>query len=224
MTASIKPSLIIDINELLTEFLLGHLISLKKLHTFVGKVNNVASLLAVLRPFLHPLWAALYSPEAGSPKGTIWTKQVRPTLLWLQAFFSGSASGIQRRFDLSAYLRQGVAIQIGTDASPYGRGGGISIDESIQHHFLCPVSADDQQVFQLKSGTSVGQQIWECLAMLVALRIWQTIWSQHRLNLTVKGDSIGALTLLLKMRPHSPRHAIIARELALVLIESPFFP
>ena len=33
-----------------------------------------------------------------------------------------------------------------------------------------------------------------------------------------------ALTLLLKIRPHSARHAIIARELALVLIEAPFFP
>ena len=144
--------------------------------------------------------------------------------MWLQAFFSGSASGIQRRFDLSAYLRQGVAILIGTDASPYGLGGWISIDESILHHFYCPVSAEDQQVFQLKVGTSVGQQIWECLAMLVALRIWLPLWSRHRLNLTVKGDNIGALTLLLKMRPHSSRHAIIARELALILIECPFFP
>ena len=159
VTASIKPSLIDDINELLTDFMSGNLISLKKAHSFVGKVNNVASLLAVLRPFLHPLWAALYSPEAGSPKGTIWTKQLRPTLLWLQAFFRGSAGGIQRRFDLSAYLRQGVQIQIGTDASPYGLGGWISVGDTIKHHFFCLVTADDEQVFQLKSGTSVCQQI-----------------------------------------------------------------
>ena len=79
-------------------------------------------------------------------------------------------------------------------------------------------------MFQLRAGPSVGQQIWECLAMIVALRVWQPPWSKHRLNLSVKGDNIGALTLLLKMRPHSSRHAIIARELALLTIQSPFFP
>ena len=178
----------------------------------------------MFRPFLHPLWAALYSPEAGSPKGTIWTKQVKPTLLWLRAYFQGSAGGIERRFDLCAYQRRGIKIEIGTDASPFGLGGWIALGESIKHHFFCPVTADDERIFQIKSGTSVGQQIWECLAILVALRIWLPVWSQHRLNLSVKGDNIGALTLLLKMRPHSARHAIIARELALILIEAPFFP
>lgn len=180
---------------LLTDFMSGNLIRIKKLHSFVGKVNNVASLLVVLRPFLHPLWVALYSPEVGSPKGTVWTKQVRTFLLWLQAFFGGSAGGIQRRFDLSVYLRQGVQIQIGTDASPYGLGGWISIGDTIKHHFYSPVTADNEQAFQLESGTSVGQQVWECLALLVALRIWQPLWSQHRLNLSVKGDNIGALPL-----------------------------
>lgn len=77
-TASIKLSLVDDINTALDELVGGNLISLKKLHSFVGKVNNVASLLVVLRPFLHPLWAALYSPESGSPKGTVWTNQVLP--------------------------------------------------------------------------------------------------------------------------------------------------
>lgn len=58
--------------------------------------------------------------------------------------------------------------------------------------------------------------------MLVALRIWQPLWSKQRLNLSAKGDHIGALALLLEMTPHSARHDIIARELALLTIQSPF--
>ena len=62
VTASIIPSLITDINELLIEFLGGNLISLKKLHTFVGKVNNGAGLFAVFTPVLAPIVGSVVSP------------------------------------------------------------------------------------------------------------------------------------------------------------------
>ena len=34
-----------------------------------------------MHPFMHPLWAALFSPEsAGAPKGMLWTKRTMPSL------------------------------------------------------------------------------------------------------------------------------------------------
>ena len=45
-----------------------------------------------------------------------------------------------------------------------------------------------------------------------------------RIVISVRGENIGALTLVIKMRPASPATAIIARELALRLFELSFPP
>ena len=73
-------------------------------------------------------------------------------------------------------------------------------------------------------GSCTGQQLWECLAILVAIDIWANEWSQSRVVLKVRGDNVGALMLLIKMRPSNPKQAIIARELALRLVELSFPP
>ena len=54
---------------------------------------------------------------------------------------------------------------------------------------------------------------------MVAIDIWASRWSQSRVVLKVRGDNAGALTLLIKMRPANSKQAIIARELALRLVE-----
>ena len=53
---------------------------------------------------------------------------------------------------------------------------------------------------------------------------WHSIWSQSRIVLKVQGDNVIALTMLIKMRPNGPNMAIIARELALRLVELSFPP
>ena len=73
-------------------------------------------------------------------------------------------------------------------------------------------------------GSPDGQQIWECLAVLVAIDIWSEHWQKSRIVLKVKADNVSALTLLIQMRPGSPKIAIIARELALRLVELSFPP
>ena len=76
----------------------------------------------------------------------------------------------------------------------------------------------------MAAGTPDGQQLWECLAVLVAVDAWTKLWQEERIVLKVRGDNVGALTLLIKMRPSSPALAIVARELALRLIELSFPP
>ena len=75
-------------------------------------------------------------------------------------------------------------------------------------------------MFSITAGTD-GQQLWECISVRIALvrplepkpnRIEST-WRQRR-----------GLTMLLKMRPASPELAIVARELALRLVELLFPP
>ena len=60
--------------------------------------------------------------------------------------------------------------------------------------------------------------------MLTAIDLWSSTWKQRRIVLKITGDNGTALTLVTKMRPPSPELAIIARELALRLVELSFPP
>jgi hypothetical protein len=100
----------------------------------------------------------------------------------------------------------------------------LSIDDTITHYFSCPVTPDDASIFDHEIGSSTGQQVWECLAVLIGVSIWSDQWRHDRINLRVRGDNVGALTLLIKLRPSSTALAIVARELALHLVEVSFPP
>ena len=73
---------------------------------------------------------------------------------------------------MEAFLRTGTFIEIGTDASPWGMGGWLTIGGQFKHYFVWPISPEDFALFGVETGTAEGQQIWECLAVLVALDLW----------------------------------------------------
>ena len=98
------------------------------------------------------------------------------------------------------------------------------MDGRIKEYFACAVTPEDVAMYGLDTGTSEGQQVWECLAVLIAIDLWSNQWTDARINLQVRSDNVTALTLLVKMRPGSPQIAIIARELALKLVEFSFPP
>ena len=49
-------------------------------------------------------------------------------------------------------------------------------------------------------------------------------WRQDRIVLKVRGDNVTALMQVVKLRPATPEHAIIARELGLILVDLSFPP
>ena len=110
---------------------------------------------------------------------------------------------MERFFHIDAYCRTGTTIEIGTDASPWGLGGWLSIDGVVTHYFACPITKEDVSMFSTPTGSADGQQLWECLAVLVAIDVWSSLWNQQRIVLKVRGDHVGTLTLLIKM--HSRR-------------------
>ena len=103
-------------------------------------------------------------------------------------------------------------------------GGWLCIDGVYSHFFECPITDNDCEIYGHPAGTSEGQQTWECLAILVAIDVWAGFWNTECIILKLKGDNIGALTLLTKMRPASLAIVIIVRELALRLAELSFPP
>ena len=224
--ATVKESIVADICDDLKRFKSLNLITKKELHSLVGKLSHAAGLLIIMRPFLEPLWAALACDEkaSGAPRNTIWRKQIMQSLIWFEALFLHHPLLVERRFTIAAYLRVGTYVEIGTDASPWGMGGWLKVDGRIREYFGCAVTPDDVEMYGVAIGTPDGQQIWECLAVLIALDIWSHQWTDSRINLQIRGDNVTALTLLVKMRPGSPKIAIIAREIALKLVEFSFPP
>ena len=69
-----------------------------------------------------------------------------------------------------SYNRTGRVVEIGTDASPWEMGGWLSINGTITKLFAGKLADDDGRIFNEKlNGSCTGQQLWECLAIFVAI-------------------------------------------------------
>ena len=158
--ARIKQSIVDDICGDLKRMAAQNVVSKKELHSLIGKLGHCASLLIIMRPFLEPLWAALYSTgSTDAPVYTVWAKQISNSLQWLHAFFTPRALPIERYFRLDAYLRQGTVIEIGTDASPFGMGGWLTIDGILTNYFATDITEADEKMYGCPRGDSDGQQL-----------------------------------------------------------------
>ena len=142
---------------------------------------------------------------------------------WLNAVFNVESSALQRTFRVSDFLGIGSRLEIGTDASPYGLGGWLARDGRIINYFASSVSDHDVRIFGLERGSCTGQQILESLAILIAVKSWIPATGE-RVQLTIRSDNVGALTLVIRMRPKSAKLAIISRELAMHFTNFSFMP
>ena len=78
-----------------------------------------------------------------------------------------------RHLEVSEYLGDGAQLQIGTDASPHGIGGWLAMNGVILHYFQDRITPEDIKLYIHRAGHYEGQQTWECLALLVAARLWE---------------------------------------------------
>ena len=212
-----------ELKKLIGDALRGNVIAVKCLRTVIGKCMAIASVIYVWRPFVQELYAALHGPT-NAPQGCIWIKQVKHSLLWLLAFLNNEAGSIQRTYGLTQYLQTGTDVQITWDASPYGMGAYLTEKGEVTEFFAIPISADDEQILGVKSGGCEGQQVWECLAGLIAMRQWAPRWKQNRVHLHLRGDNIASLVLFSTLKTHSKQLSLIAREFALDLGTAAFRP
>ena len=124
----------------------------------------------------------------------------------------GKKGTIERAFDLEAYRNRGERLYIIVDASPWGLGGVLQVEANLVEYFASPLTEADLKRFDLKLGDPAGQQVWESLGALAALRLWAPRRQNRRVRLTVKGDSTAMLTTVLHMKAGSQRLGLIARE------------
>ena len=121
-------------------------------------------------------------------------------------------------------MGEGEQVEIVVDASPTDLGGVLVEAGAITEYFDDLITEDDQQRLRATAGDSTGQQVWEALAVLCALRLWSDRWREKRVQLRVTGDSVSALILVVKMKARGEGTSLIARELALDVAESLYEP
>jgi len=225
VTVRIKPELFADTLEVVQQFRGLNVIPLKALRSGIGKLSHIANLLTTWRPFLPPLYGALYGDHpAGAPLNCIWAKQIAVPLKWFASFFHGSGGQIERNFLLDSYTGGGDKVEITVDASPWGLAAVLIVNGCCTHFFSDAISQLDVALFQYEIGSCRGQQVWESLAALVALRLWKRFWSGFATTLLVRGDSVTMLTLIVNMRPSSPQLCLLGQEMALDFADASFSP
>ena len=194
----------------------------KELQTFAGKCSRVANMLMAWKPFLEPLWAAIYSkkPTRAVNRG-VWKTQVLIPLRWIYSFLSHTQGTLTRSWLLSSFLGQGPRITFILDASPWGLGGILLVQGVITSWFMSRLTMTDQRMLNKKIGDSTGQQTWELLCVLVALRIWHDWWCNNRAQVHVKSDNIAALIGAANLRGKA---GLILRELSYTYSLSSFEP
>ena len=108
----------------------------------------------------------------------------------------GQVGSLERVFRLDSYLGCGLRVTFGLDASVWGLGAWLLIGDVLLEFYAISQSPEDEVVFSLHRGDSKGQQVWESLNVLIALRQWRPFWMQRRIRLHVRADNTGALALV----------------------------
>ena len=217
LIAEVTEAKVGEISQLLTEALKHNLVSVKCLRTIIGKCMSIASVIVVWRPFVQQLYTALHAEETHAPSGCVWTKQIESAIHWLLTFLKGEQAGICRKFTLAAFRRQGPVVVITWDASPYGMGATLQIQGQFVEFFAVRISQADQDILGVQAGDCKGQQVWEALAGLIALRQWAVHWQHTPVVLQIRNDNVGALSLFANLKAGSRALNLIAREFALDL-------
>ena len=172
--------------------------SRRGLRALAGRLSYFAGLVPRLRPFVRPLWAAATSPPAGSslPAGLVHTKRYVHSMAWIRAFLCGTRGPLSRSFGLHDDRRP-LAWSITTDASPWGFGAVLSRLPSLHpvaYYHDAPGPADIQR-FDAQTGDPAFNTLWEALAILVALRVWQPHFGPGP-PLQMRSDNLGVLQAL----------------------------
>ena len=209
-----------------TEKLLKHnQVGKRELRSYTGRANHVANMVWVLKPFLEELWAAVEATaSSNAARGCVWRKQIQNALTWIRSFLLMQRGPLRREWHLSSFVDKVISVMMAFDASPWGIGAVLLINGIPTQYFSSRLSRHDEIRYQYRIGDSSGQQTWEALAILAALRAWRKYWINVKVTLSVQGDNVAALTMAMKLKAQPGAMKAIAREMALEFSHSCIMP
>ena len=136
------------------------------------------------------MWAAAeVKRKSNAGFNKVWTKQVAGSLKWLVAFLKHETGEVARTWSVAAHLTPSHDVAVVFDASPYGLGAVLYITGVPVAYLMGRIIRHDEKRYQYMAGDHRGQQCWEALAILVALRAWQPMLMGRRFSwkLAVRG-------------------------------------
>ena len=95
-------------------------------------------------------------------------------------------------------------------------------DGEITSWFWTVLRNHDTMVHHFKVGDHKGQQVWESLVALVAVRLWAPRWTGRQTTITMKGDNMSALAMSANLK--NKVSSLINREMSLSMSASAFQP
>ena len=204
-----------ELEEMILGLLKSNVAPVKAVRSLGGNATNISTIIYVWRPFLRQIWTAIAAFEAGetgsAPRQCLWTKQILVALHWLLAFIRGQQGVVCRIFNFNCCYGLTAPVKITCDASVWGIGGWISFGDTPIGFFHDIISPDDAVVLGHERGEKEGQQAFEGLALLVAVRLWAPLWKSKRVHFTLRSDNVGALTIFSALKTSSEPMNLIAR-------------
>jgi hypothetical protein len=196
----------------------------RAVRSYAGLASFYAGFIPWLKPFIASVWSALSETDRlhtadrrmkvakGFAVAMVPTLRYRHALRWLLAFLSGW----RVQYRSFRYFEQPVDLNsfIVVDACPWGMGGILVRHHRVVEYYFCRVSSHDVRRFSAKVGESGYTTLWECLALLLAARIW-LVNRDDPTFIQVRSDSLGALRMAMKVSSKSPAMNAIAQEIAL---------
>ena len=132
-------------HTLTNSILASTVFNVEHLRTYTGKAQSMASLLYVWRPFVHMLYGAIASDAlGGAPSGLRWTKQIATPPKWLRASLDQTEGSLTREWYLQSYLNRGPQVVITTDASPWGVGATLEINNEMVTYLCSQIITTDR--------------------------------------------------------------------------------
>ena len=178
------------------------------------KCSNVATVLYVWRPLFSQLWAALAARDAeltNAPSNCVWTKQIETSLCWIQSFIRGQTGAITRTYSFSAFFWPNPPWKLPRTLQSGGLAGSSPSTVSHWHISRMFITPEDEQMLNVKRGEPEGQQVFEGLALLVAVRLWAHLWHSRRVRLILRFDNVGALSIYSSVKGRSAGMNLLAR-------------
>lgn len=218
VTVSIPTDKVEKLQKATSDFLKRPVVGRKQLRSYAGGLSFVAGLIPHLRPFLATIWAVL-GGSGGTNDGAhlrpsgklLHTRRIRPALLWVRALLKGEPAPLTRVLT-SRFTKTRATII--TDASPWGIGGVLRINEEAVECFAEPIPKEVLDRFKAQVGLSKFNTLWEGLALLVAFRTWLPSLG-YGAQVRARSDNLGVLFMIANGKATSAELNVLAREFAL---------
>ena len=235
VVVSVPEKMMKEIEAAIREWEVKKMVGLRQLRTIAGKCSWVAGILKKARWIVSIIYAVLTSCQRDVAGGAeeqrrlrrsdqrhkehlVHTKRLELPRVWLEKLLEGVSLAPSRAVPLKP---NGVEVCIVSDASPMGLGAVLAVktegDLSPLEAMELPVTQEMAEALRFEFGTSRSQGIVEALAVVMAVKTWESTLATLPVTLSVRSDSLVALAVADKLASSAPALNFLGAELALIL-------